>query len=168
MVNNSVNNVSIKAFGEPFLLSNSANFDQIQNGYDVLGNFDWNPTNTEVRANPYFVVFRTTNGSYSFDETIQIEVSSTTSINEVDLESCKIFPNPTFDEFYIEFYLDKSAEILVVVYDLLGKKVTTFLTEKGIGKHLLKSNFNLERGQYIISIQKDNVEFKSEKLLITK
>ena len=158
----------MQAFGEPFLLSNSANFYQIQNGYDVLGNFDWNPTNTESRANPYFVVFRTTNGSYSFDETIQIKVASTTSINEVELESCKIFPNPAFDEFYIEFDLDKSADILVVVYDLLGKKVTTFSTEKGIGKHLFKSNFNLESGQYIISIQKDNVEFKSEKLLITK
>ena len=66
----------------------------------------------------------------------------------------------------IQFLIDD--KILVVVYDLLGEKVTIFSTEKGIGKHLLKSNFNLESGQYIISIQKDNVEFKSEKLLITK
>ena len=95
-------------------------------------------------------------------------MSSTTSVNEVELESCKIFPNPTFDEFYIEFDLDKSSKILVVVYDLLGKKVTSFSTEKGIGKHLLRSDFNLESGQYIISIHKDNVEFKSEKLIITK
>ena len=168
MVDNSANNVEMQAFGEPFLLSNSSTFNSIQNGSEIAGTFNWNPTNTEVRSDPYFVVFRTTNGSYSFDETIQIEVSSTTSINEVELESYKIFPNPTFDEFYIEFDLNKSSKILVVVYDLLGKKVTTFSTEKGIGKHLLKSNFNLESGQYIISIQKDNIEFKSEKLLITK
>lgn len=86
----------------------------------------------------------------------------------MQLGDYKIFPNPTMDEFYIKFDLDKSAEISVVVYDLLGKKVKTFLTEKGVGKHLLKSDFNLESGQYIISIKKDNVEFKSEKLLITK
>jgi len=168
MVDNSANNVEMQAFGEPFLLSNSSTFNSTQNGLEIEGTFDWNPTNTEVRSDPYFVVFRTTNGSYSFDETIQIEVASTTSINEVELESCKIFPNPAFDEFYIEFDLDKSSEILVVVYDLLGKKVTTFSTEKGIGKHLLRSDFNLESGQYIISIHKDNLEFKSEKLLITK
>ena len=168
MVDNSLNNVSMQAFGEPFLLSNSATFNSTQNGSNVSGNFDWNPTSTEVRVNPYFVVFRTTNGSYSFDETIQIEVSSHTSINEVELESYKIFPNPTMDEFYIEFDLDKSAEISVVICDLLGKKLKTFAIEKGIGKHLLRSDFNLESGQYIISIQKDNIEFKSEKLLIIK
>ena len=63
--------------------------------------------------------------------------------------------------------MDKSFEILVIVYDLLGKKVTTFSTEKGAGEHLLRSDFNLKSGNYIISILKDNVELKSEKLIIT-
>ena len=169
MVDNSANNVSMEAFGEPLLLNNNmATFTTSVSGNNIEGMFSWSPSQNEERVNPYLVVIRSTNGSYSLDETIQIEVSSTTGINELELEICKIFPNPTFDEFYIEFDLDKSAEIVVVVYDLLGKKVKKFSTEKGVGKHLLRSDFNLESGQYIISIKKDNVEFKSEKLIITK
>jgi len=169
MVDNSANNVSMEAFGEPLLLNNNmATFTTSVSGNNIEGMFSWSPSQNEERVNPYLVVIRSTNGSYSLDETIQIEVSSTTGINEQELEICKIFPNPTSDEFYIEFDLDKSAEIVVVVYDLLGKKVKKFSTEKGVGKHLLRSDFNLESGQYIISIKKDNVEFKSKKLIITK
>ena len=167
MVDNSANNVSMEAFGEPLLLDNNmATFTNLVSGNNIEGMFSWSPSQNEARVNPYLVVIRSTNGSYSLDETIQIEVSSITGLNEVKLEESKIFPNPTMDEFYIEFDLDKSAEISVVVYDLLGKKVKIFLTKKGVGKHLLKSDFNLENGQYIISIKKDNVEFKSEKLII--
>jgi hypothetical protein len=168
MVDNSANNVSMEAFGEIFQINNMATFTTSASGNNIEGTFDWSPTQNEERANPYFIVVRSTNGSYSLDETIQIEVSSTTSVSEVALGSCKIFPNPSSDEFYIEFDLDKSADILVVVYDLLGKKVKTFSTKKGVGKHLLKSDFNLASGQYIISIKKDNEELKSEKLLISK
>lgn len=168
MVDNSANNVSMEAFGETFQINNMATFTTSASGNNIEGTFDWSPTQNEERANPYFIVVRSTNGSYSLDETIQIEVSSTNSVSEVALGNCKIFPNPSSDEFYIEFDLDKSADILVVVYDLLGKKVKTFSTKKGVGKHLLKSDFNLASGQYIISIKKDNDEFKSEKLLISK
>jgi hypothetical protein len=169
MVDNSANNVSMQAFGEPLLLDNNmATFTTSVSGNIIEGMFNWSPSQNEERVKPYFVVIRSTNGSYSLDETIQIEVSSTTGVNEVQLGESKIFPNPTINEFYIEFDLDKSAEISVVVYDLLGKKVKTFLTKKGVGKHLLKSDFNLESGQYIISVKKDNLEFKTEKLLITK
>lgn len=168
MVDNSANNVSMEAFGETFQINNMATFTTSAIGNNIEGTFDWSPTQNEERANPYFIVVRSTNGSYSLDETIQIEVSSTTSVSEVSLGNCKIFPNPSSDEFYIEFDLDKSADILVVVYDLLGRKVKTFSTKKGVGKHLLKSDFNLASGQYIISIKKDNEELKSEKLLISK
>ncbi|MBC8267066.1 MAG: T9SS type A sorting domain-containing protein [Flavobacteriales bacterium] len=168
MVDNSANNVSMEAYGEPFQINNIATFTTSTSGNNIEGTFDWSPTQSEERINPYFVVVRSTNGSYSLDETIQIEVSSVTSVNDFIVEKFNIYPNPTSDEFYIDISLDKSAEISVVVYDLLGKKVQTFSTEKGIGKHLLKSDFNLESGQYIISVEKDNVELKSEKLLITK
>ena len=167
MVDNSANNVSMQAFGEPFLLSNSATFTSVQNGTEIIGSFDWNPTNTEARTNPYFVVFRTTNGSYSFDETIQIEVSSVTSVNDIIVEEFNIFPNPTNDEFYVELSLDKTSKISIVVYNLLGEKVSDFSVTKPSGKHLLKSDCNLKSGNYIISILKDNVELKSEKLIIT-
>ncbi|MGY8988127.1 MAG: T9SS type A sorting domain-containing protein [Flavobacteriales bacterium] len=167
MVDNFANNVSMQVFGEPFLLSNSATFTSVQNGTDVVGSFDWSPTNMETRINPYFVVFRTTNGSYSFDETIQIEVSSVTSVNDIIVEEFNIFPNPTNDKFYIELSLDKTSKISIVVYNLLGEKVRDFSVTKPSGKHLLKSDFNLKSGNYIISILKDNVELKSEKLIIT-
>ena len=166
MSDNSANNVSIQAFGEPFLISNSATFTSVQNGNDIVGSFDWNPTSSEARINPYFVVIRTTNGSYSFDETIQIEVSSVSSVNDVITEELNIFPNPTNDEFYVEIFLDKTSEIYIVVYDLLGKKVNDYSTQKPSGKHVLELDFNLKSGNYIVSILKDNVEIRSEKLII--
>ena len=166
MVDNSANNVSMQAFGEPFLLSNSATFTSVQNGNDIVGSFDWSPTNMEARINPYFVVFRTTNGSYSFDETIQIEVSSVTSVNDIIVGEFNIFPNPTNDEFYVELSLDKTSKISIVVYNLLGEKVSDFSVTKPSGKHFLKSDCNLKSGNYIISVLKDDVELKSEKLII--
>ena len=70
------------------------------------------------------------------------------------------------DEFYVEIFLDKTSEIYVVVYNLLGKKVNDYSTQKPSGKHVLESDFNLKSGNYIVSILKDNVEIRSEKLII--
>ncbi len=83
MVNNQNNNVSMQAYGEPFLLdNNTATFSTINDNNDVVGTFDWTPTNNEVRTAPYFIVIRSSNGTFSYDETIQIEVSSITAVSD--------------------------------------------------------------------------------------
>ena len=40
-----------------------------------------------VRTQPYLVVFRVSDGFYNFDYTVQIKVSSTTSIQELGIKN---------------------------------------------------------------------------------
>ena len=82
--------VTLNAFGEPFnLTTSSPSFLTFPtgNGNEIEGIFSWTPNISDVRTQPYLVVFRVSDGFYNFDYTVQIEVSSVTSIKEVGIKS---------------------------------------------------------------------------------
>ena len=82
--------VTLNAFGEPFnLQTSSPSFLTFStgNGNEIEGIFSWTPNMLDVRTQPYLVVFRVSDGFYNFDYTVQIEVSSVTTIKEVGIKS---------------------------------------------------------------------------------
>ena len=42
---------------------------------------------SDIRTQPYLVVFRVSDGFYNFDYTVQIEVSSVTSVEELEIKN---------------------------------------------------------------------------------
>ena len=90
--------VTLSAFGEPFNLQTSLpsllTF-STGNGNEIEGIFSWTPDMSDIRTQPYLVVFRVSDGFYNFDYTVQIEVSSITSIEELGIKS--ISDNKIYD-----------------------------------------------------------------------
>ena len=82
--------VTLNAFGEPFnLQTSSPSFLTFStgNGNEIEGIFSWTPNMLDVRTQPYLVVFRVSDGFYNFDYTVQIEVSSITSVQELEIKN---------------------------------------------------------------------------------
>ena len=82
--------VTLNAFGEPFNLQTSApSFLTFStgNGNEIEGIFSWTPDMSDIRTQPYLVVFRVSDGFYNFDYTVQIEVSSLTSVEELEIKT---------------------------------------------------------------------------------
>ena len=82
--------VTLNAFGEPFnLQTSSPSFLTFLtgNGNEIEGIFSWTPDILDVRTQPYLVVFRVSDGFYNFDYTVQIEVSSVTSVEELEIKT---------------------------------------------------------------------------------
>lgn len=90
--------VTLSAFGEPFNLQTSSpsllTF-STGNGNEIEGIFSWTPDMSDIRTQPYLVVFRVSDGFYNFDYTVQIEVSSITSIEELGIKA--ISDNKIYD-----------------------------------------------------------------------
>jgi len=90
--------VTLSAFGEPFNLQTSSpsllTF-STGNGNEIEGVFSWTPDMSDIRTQPYLVVFRVSDGFYNFDYTVQIEVSSITSIEELGIKA--ISDNKIYD-----------------------------------------------------------------------
>jgi len=67
--------------------------------------------------------------------------------------SVKAYPNPYDEELYLQFHQKKSAEVHLVIYDMLGKVVQEFREFKGAGTHLEKFDFHgLPAGIYSLNL----------------
>ncbi len=65
----------------------------------------------------------------------------------------KAYPNPFDEEFYLQFYQKKSAEVYLVIYGMLGKVVYESHEFKEAGTHLEKVGFHrLPAGIYSLHL----------------
>ena len=166
--------VSMQAFGEPFTQTTAlSTFNVVPtgNGNEIEGTFEWIPDLDDVRTNPYLVVFRTSDNIFSYDETIQFEVTlSATALDNVEgMKISNIYPNPANNRVYIPISVDKSENISVEVYNLLGVKLTSNTMDLGVGNHLIMKDINLSSGQYLVVIKDVNgTLINSQQLQIIK
>lgn len=81
-------------------------------------------------------------------------VGGTASIDDNALDSFKLYPNPTYDNFTVEFNTNNSKEISIEIHDLRGRLIQTeaftpvsssFRTELSVG--------NLQAGIYLVTIK---------------
>ncbi|HPI19246.1 MAG TPA: T9SS type A sorting domain-containing protein [Candidatus Kapabacteria bacterium] len=82
----------------------------------------------------------------------------------------EIFPNPVTDNINLKFDNKIPGYINIYLIDLEGKKIVDIFNKYCIEKHLdiTFSTENISSCQYIISIQKDQEEIFTEKIIISK
>lgn len=80
-----------------------------------------------------------------------ITVDGCVGVNELQLESVKIYPNPVKDQLYINTQV--SGIKTVEVYDLVGKKVMSLSSSETI---IAIDSHELTSGLYIVRIQAEN------------
>ena len=97
-LDSSVSSIGFHAFGEPFDLSNPMTYTQgSMDNFQTKVSLMWSPTINEARPEPYMVVLRLMNGTFSMDYTIYVYVlENTTNIHDIEsTEEFDVYPNPS-------------------------------------------------------------------------
>lgn len=80
------------------------------------------------------------------------------------------YPNPFNESTTIEFYLQKNSEVVLKIYDVIGKQVCTLLNARfDAGKQRINFNsakYNLISGTFIIVLQIDGLKVAKSILLV--
>jgi hypothetical protein len=166
--------VNMSSFGEPFGLTTAAStfgYTSTGNGNEIEGTFAWTPDMSQVRSNPYLVVFRISDNFFYYDETVQIEVTNnTTAIEELSgFKVEDIYPNPANNSFTLPLSLTKGKGIVVSIYNVLGVKISSEQLNLSAGNHMLVKHFDLYSGQYFVNISDANgLTIVTKKLLVVK
>ena len=125
--------------------------------------YQWYDDNSSLNSGPITNI--TTNGNYyciAIDsnncqsDTINYFYSET-FINEGDISSVDIFPNPTLNSVSIQFLCNENQSISIYLTDLLGRKILIDSRFNFIGKYKNKINLSsYSNGMYLINIQTNN------------
>ena len=164
--------VTMKVYGEPLEIANPAIFTSIYtgNGNEIEGTLSWTPNVNQVRSQPYTVVFRASDNFFYFDETVQIEVSLTTSLDEVSiLKVDEIYPNPANNSFALPVTLEEGQAITLDIYSILGVKISSEVIDLSTGNHIIVKNFDLDTGHYFVNIADiHGLSICTKKLVVVK
>ena len=165
--------LSMNAYGEAFNLNLSAptfTYSLTGNGNEIQGDFSWTPDASHVRSTPYITVFRTSDNVFNHDETIQFEVASMTSSENLNqYTSNNIYPNPATNNFIIPLSLENNNKVSINIYNILGSKVSeTKKMHLSSGNHLIMKNIDFKKGQYFVVVENELGEIiTSQKLTVT-
>ncbi len=87
-------------------------------------------------------------------------------VDKFDLRPC--YPNPFNPQTSIEFWLPKTSNVLIKIFDVRGRLVTTLLNEtKDSGLHRIKFNGeNLSSGIYLVVFKAGNYIEKQKMVLL--
>ena len=170
-----VNDVlDMEAYGAPFDFSVSPASHSVSltgNGNEIEGVFSWTPDITHISPIPYIVVFRTTDFFFYYDETIQFEVTSEVlSLTNIEgIEISNIYPNPANNKLFIPISLDRSDNVSIEIYNIIGVKISENNMNLGTGNHVIMKDIDLNSGQYIVVIRdKNGTAINTQQLVIVK
>jgi hypothetical protein len=170
-----VNDVlDMEAYGAPFDFSVSPASHSVSltgNGNEIEGIFSWTPDITHISPIPYIVVFRTTDFFFYYDETIQFEVTSEVlSLTNIEgIEISNIYPNPANNKLFIPISLDRSDNVSIEIYNIIGVKISENNMNLGTGNHVIMKDIDLNSGQYIVVIRdKNGTAINTQQLVIVK
>jgi hypothetical protein len=155
-VDSSVSSIAFEAYGEPFnLLANPMTYiqDSTDEPFQTKISIMWDPQSSHVRVDPYIVVLRLMNGTFSMDYTLFVYVNENTSnIKEHNTNIYPVYPNPTNNSFVKEIQVNESGVFLFNIYDISGKIIFTKSTLLSPGKNEIPFSFNCPKGSYIFEI----------------
>ncbi len=104
--------------------------------------------------------------------TLKAEVDSGTGVNYISgnpgIKNINISPNPTKNEFNLEFIVDKTGNFTIDLFDLNGTKIRT-LADKFLHNGYYRKEFNVDgisSGSYLIIIQSDRGSITSKLKII--
>jgi len=72
-----------------------------------------------------------------------------------------IYPNPMLSSSFIEFEIDKTSPVIIDLYDISGKKVSSYQNSLQAGKQMFKIS-GLNFGVYTINVKSDNNTYTSK------
>ena len=171
--NTASNTLSFAAYGESFVLpSNPSTYSTatISSSNDIETVINWSPTVNEARTNPYITVLRLSNGIFTYDETIFIEVRNATSIKPITNNSnlAAVYPNPTSGVLNIPLNLTKSGEVTIRIFNSFGQILKQETTYFSSGNKLALMQLDLPIGQYTMTVHQNNVPIGAKVVSVTK
>lgn len=117
-----------------------------------------------VLHNPTNYLFASTfgRGVYKID---LAQVNLSTNNSEIEVTNIKVYPNPAFENLYLDIDFDKVSDFKAELFDIEGKLIQKYVLENNsAGKHSIKMNIeSLQKGIYLLKI---NNESKSRKIVI--
>ena len=163
--------IFFEAYGEPFIIPNSATFFQESNTTtnEIEAVITWTPSTSEVRTEPYLIVLRLMDGTYMFDETIFVQVDGAVDVEKHDAENIgSVFPNPVNNILHLPIELNNSGDVSVKIYDLYGKLVLEREDYFSEGDHLVLIPAELSNGNYILSVDQNNNRIGTQNFTVIK
>jgi len=120
--------------------------------------------NTGYLCGDFGIIFKTTNGGMTFIK------NQTTVSNSNDYQLFQNYPNPFNPNTNISYNINKTGDVKLVVYDLLGKEVETLVNAKqSSGEYTFDFiGKNLSSGVYLYSLFVNQNLVETKKLLLTK
>jgi len=132
--------------------------------YSIDGgqNFVYENEFYDLAVGNYNVVIQDASGVCEYEINIPIEADSGSAIveNGFDASEILIYPNPTRDQFYIEFnaYSELSEEINIVVFDNWGRIISTgSMSDANNGKTMISLS-GLASGIYYVKCYNKRVD----------
>ena len=113
------------------------------------------------------------NGNAAIEVTRTVNVEDDLSLEDFNQIEFSLFPNPSSGDVTVKYYLpEQMNEVIIKVYDMLGRLVTVTTNERGQGIQQVNLDLNtLDKGNYILIICAGNnsrEKFINNKILILK
>ena len=163
-LDSSVSSIGFHAFGEPFDLSNPMTYTQgSMDNFQTKVSLMWSPTINEARPEPYAVVLRLMNGTFSMDYTIYVYVlENTTNIDIASIEEFDIYPNPSHESANLLISSTSTGPLHIDVFSMEGKKVYHDIYFVNNGVNDISLLFTLDKGHYIVSLRLPDSTIRSQ------
>ncbi len=163
-LDSSVSSIGFHAFGEPFDLSNPMTYTQgSMDNFQTKVSLMWSPTINEARPEPYAVVLRLMNGTFSMDYTIYVYVlENTTNIEIASSGEFDIYPNPSHGSANVLISSTSTGPLHIDIFSMEGKKVyhDIYFVDNGVNDIPLL--FTLDKGHYIVSLRLPDSTIRSQ------
>lgn len=134
---------------------------------ELKGSFSFTPQIRHLNKK-HLAVFRCSDGYFTTDKTITINVSNSVGIADAQIETnrLKLFPNPAHGTLNIALQADDEEDLNFAVFNTQGQTVKSFSTRSKVGKNLYAIELNdLTPGVYIIRAQAAGEQVLSEKFV---
>ena len=163
-LDSSVSSIGFHAFGEPFDLSNPMTYTQgSMDNFQTKVSLMWSPTINEARPEPYAVVLRLMNGTFSMDYTIYVYVlENTTNFDIVSTGEFDIYPNPSHGSANVLISSTSTGPIHIAIFSIEGKKVYNDIYFVNNGVNDIPLLFTLDKGHYIVSLRLPDSTIRSQ------
>ena len=163
-LDSSVTSIGFHAFGEPFDLSNPMTYTQgSMDNFQTKVSLMWSPTINEARPEPYAVVLRLMNGTFSMDYTIYVYVlENTTNIDIASIEEFDIYPNPSHESANLLISSTSTGPLHIDIFSMEGKKVYHDIYFVNNGVNDIPLLFTLDKGHYIVSLRLPDSTIRSQ------
>jgi hypothetical protein len=128
-----------------------------------------NASSPEVWLSGCFGKYR--NGQHTYDTWVAQITGITVGIEEQDVpeaEKFSVFPNPVYDIFKVNFFLENDSPTEIVLNDISGKTIKILFKDKA-KKGNNQYSFNkgaLTSGIYLLTVSSNSKIMKSEKIII--